>query len=201
MIYGNDRLNDGTLYRRSSDGRGQAEFIGKTVSGMWPFAWSHDGNWLVVGTVTNETGLDLLRFDIKEQKMTPLVHGPSSEITGALSAGDQWLAYSSDLPGRREVYVDSMSDGSRWQVSTGGGAMPLWRKDGRELYFIGPQNRLMAVDVEPGATFRHSTPHELFPAIFNWDGVDDFRRPYAPMPEGTTLANVDAGHELDGGVR
>jgi len=38
--------------------------------------------------------------------------------------------------------------------------------------------------VEPGATFRHSTPHELFPAIFNWDGVDDFRRPYAPMPDG-----------------
>jgi Tol biopolymer transport system component len=184
IIYGNDRLNDGTLYVRSSDGRGQAEFIGKTVSGIWPFAWSHDGTWLVVGTVTNETGLDLVRFDIKEQKLTPLVHGPFSEITGALSTGDQWLAYSSDQTGRREVYVNSVSDGSRWQVSTQGGAMPLWRKDGRELYFIGPQNRLMAVDVEAGATFRHSTPRELFQAILNWDGLDDFRRPYAPMPDG-----------------
>ena len=62
--------------------------------------------------------------------------------------------------------------------------MPLWRKDGRELYFIGPQNRLMVVDVEAGPTFRHSTPRELFRAIFNWAGADDFVRPYAPMPDG-----------------
>jgi hypothetical protein len=42
----------------------------------------------------------------------------------------------------------------------------------------------MAVDVEDGATFRHSTPRELFHAIFNWTGPDDFIRPYAPMPDG-----------------
>ena len=67
--------------------------------------------------------------------------------------------------------------------------MPLWRRDGRELYFIGPQNRLMVVDVEAGATFRHSTARELFRAIFNWTGTDDFvQRPYAPMPDGQRFA-------------
>src|SRR6185369_13095092 len=89
MVYANDRLNDGTVYRRSSDGRGQPELIGKSASGFWPFAWSHDASWLVVGAVTNETGLDLLRFDIKEHKLTPLVQGPFSEQTGALSPNDQ----------------------------------------------------------------------------------------------------------------
>ena len=136
--------------------------------------------------MADATGLDLLRFDIKEQKLTPLVQGPFNEGSGALSPKDQWLAYSSDQTGRREVYIHSVSDGSRWQVSTQGGAMPLWKKDGSELYFIGPQNRLMAVNVEAGATFRHSTPRELFRAIFNWDGPDGFgfMRPYAPMPDG-----------------
>ena len=66
--------------------------------------------------------------------------------------------------------------------------MPMWRKDGRELYFIGPQNRLMVVDVEAGEAFRHSTPRELFRAIFNWTGADDFVRPYAPMPDGQHFA-------------
>ena len=183
VIYANDRANDGTVYRRASDGRGQPQLVGKTDSGFFPFDWSHDGNWLVVNAVANATGTDVLRFDIKEQKFTPLVQTPFNEQTGSLSKGDKWLAYSSDQTGRREVYVNSVSDGSRWQVSTQGGAAPLWSEDGRELYFIGPQNRLMAVDVGDGPTFRQSTPRELFKAIFNWQGPDDFLRPYAPMPD------------------
>src|SRR5688572_24747539 len=109
MIYGNDRLNDGIIYRRSSDGRGQPELIGKDAAGFWPSDWSHDGSWLVVNAVANATGLDLLRFDIKDQKLTPLVQGPFNESSGALSLKDQWLAYSSDERGRREVYIHSVS--------------------------------------------------------------------------------------------
>ncbi len=189
VAYANDHKNDGIIYRRSSDGRGQPEVVGTSVAGFWPFAWSADGTWLVVGAVANQTGLDLLRLDLKDQKVTPLAQTQFGELTGALSPGDQWLAYSSDQTGRREIYVSSLSgEASRWQVSTQGGAMPLWRNDGRELYFIGPQNRLMVVDVETGATFRHSTPRELFKAIFSWAGVDDFVRPYAPMPDGQRFA-------------
>ena len=184
VMYANEVLNDGAIYRRASDGRGQPQLLGTYVSGFWPFAASKDGSWLVVNAVANATGLDVLRFDIKDQKITPLAQSPFSEITGALSPDDQWLAYSSDVTGRREVYVNSLSDGSRWQVSTEGGAMPIWRRDGGELYFLGPQNRVMAAKVEPGTTFRHSTPVELFRAIFNWTGLDDFMRPFAPMPNG-----------------
>jgi serine/threonine protein kinase/Tol biopolymer transport system component len=184
IIYANDRLNDGAVFRRSSDGRGQPELIGKNAAGIFPFAWSHDGDWLVVNVVTGTTGLDVLRFDIKTQKLTPLAQGPSNESAGALSPKDQWLAYTSDLTGRQEVWVNSVADGSRWRVSTQGGSMPSWRKDGRELYFIGLQNQLMTVDVEPGAPFRHSTPRELFKAVFNWISPDDLRLPYAPMPDG-----------------
>ena len=165
-------------------GRGQPVLIAKNASGFWPFDWSNDGKWLVVNALANATGVDILRYDIAEQKLTPLVQTPFGESTGALSPENQWLAYGSDQTSRREVYVHTLSDGSRRQVSTLGGAMPSWRKDGRELYFIGPQNKLMVVTVEPGATFRHSTPRELFPAIFNWDGADGFTRPYAPMPDG-----------------
>jgi Tol biopolymer transport system component len=189
LVYANDRKNDVVIYRRSADGRGQPEMVGSNVSGFWPFAWSADGSWLVVGAVANQTGLDLLRFDLKDQKLTPLAQSQFGELTGALSPRDQWLAYSSDETGRREVYVSSLSgDGSRWQVSTQGGAVPMWRGDGRELYFIGPQNRLMAVDVEPGTTFRFSTPRELFKAIFSWMAPDDIVRPYAPMPDGRQFA-------------
>ncbi|HXG72334.1 MAG TPA: protein kinase [Gemmatimonadaceae bacterium] len=188
VAYTNDRKNDGVIYRRSADGRGQAQEIGNHPSGFLSFDWSRDRAWLVVGAVNGQTGFDLLRFDIKEQKLTPLVQTPFNDLTGSLSPDNRLLAYSSDQTGRREVYVTSLSDSSRWQVSTQGGAMPSWRRDGRELYFIGPQNRLMVVNVEAGATFRHSTARELFRAIFNWAGTEDFARPYAPMPDGQRFA-------------
>lgn len=108
---------------------------------------------------------------------------PFSDQTGALSPDDRWLASSSDQTGRREAYASSLSgDTSRWQVSTQGGSTPLWPGNARELYFIGPQNRLMVVDVERGETFRHSAPRELFRAIFNWAGADDSIDPIRRCP-------------------
>jgi hypothetical protein len=52
-----------------------------------------------------------------------------------------------------------------WQISHGGGNKPHWRKDGRELYFLGPDSRsMMAVDIDPGPPFHFGTPHQLFRA-------------------------------------
>jgi eukaryotic-like serine/threonine-protein kinase len=118
------------------------------------------------------------------EKITPLVDTPFHDSTPALSPDEQWLAYSSDQTGRREVYVRALSgNDGRWQVSTQGGTMPRWRRDGRELYFLTLQNRLMAVSLDPGDAFRHGPPQPLFTALFN-DWRDEYAGVYAPMPDG-----------------
>ena len=187
VVYSNDRKNDGILYRRSVEGTGDAVLTGSNASGMWPSAWSKDGTWMVVASIEGTTGVDLLRFDLHSKATTPLAQTPFNEYPAALSPDDRWIAYSSEQTGRREVHVMSASGNARWQVSTQGGSIPMWRNDGKELYFIGSQNRLMAVgieEVQDGATLRFSTPSPLFTANFNWEPPDDFVRSYAPLPGG-----------------
>jgi hypothetical protein len=76
-------------------------------------------------------------------------------------------------------------DAGRWQISTQGGSAPTWRRDSRELYFVTPQKRLMAVQVDATDAFRHSPPRELFAALFNDVSMADGF--YAAMPDGQSF--------------
>ncbi len=186
LTYTNDSQNDGTIYRRAADGRGQAELIATSAAGVWAFGWSRDGSWLLAGAGADLTGRDVVRYDRDTRKITPLVQTPFNDSNAALSPDERWLAYSSEQTGRREVYVRALSgDDGRWQISTHGGSVPVWRRDGRELYFVTPQKRLMAVHVDAGEAFRHAAPRELFGALFNGGASED--RFYAPMPDGQSF--------------
>jgi Tol biopolymer transport system component len=93
----------------------------------------------------------------------PLSQGTSNEIQGRLSPDGRWLAYAGDESGRWEVYVQAFPNPStRMTVSTGGGAEPYWRGDGRELYYLADDRALMAVAVTPGARLQLGRPHALF---------------------------------------
>ena len=181
LFYANIAKNDGIIFRRFTDGRGQATEVGTIASGLWAFDISPDRAWLVVGHLTEATSFDLSRYDIAQKKLTPLVQAPGNEYVGKLSPNGRWLAYSSDETGRPEIYMRSMGpDAGRWSVSTAGGSQPIWRRDGRELYFLSPQEQLMAVEIDSGPPFRSSAPKELFRANFR----DGRSMPYAPFSDG-----------------
>jgi len=80
-----------------------------------------------------------------------------------LSPNHQWLAYCSDASKRREIYVETFPARSgRWQISVNGGSLPRWSRDGRELYFIAPDQKLMAVEIKGGPKFDRGTLKSLF---------------------------------------
>ena len=175
LYYNSDRRNDGTIFRRASDGTGSPEEIGTSASGIWPLAAAHDGRWLAVGSVGGSTNTDILRFDLATKALTPLVETPFLDDDPALSPDDQLLAYASEQSGRWEIYVQALGgEPGRWQVSNEGGQRPRWRADGRELYYFTRPDRLMAVDVEPGAVPHFSAPRELFrEPIESFDAAPD----------------------------
>jgi Tol biopolymer transport system component len=76
----------------------------------------------------------------------------------------RWIAYQSDETGRYEVYIQSFPDPrGAIRVSTGGGQYPQWSPDGRELYYVAPDNKLMAVSIKPGPdSLQPSAPRPLF---------------------------------------
>lgn len=85
--------------------------------------------------------------------VTPLVETRFDERGGVVSPEGRWLAYESNRSGTYEIYVQPFPnvDGGLWQVSTGGGVQPLWARSGRELFYIAPDDALMAVPVETRA--------------------------------------------------
>ena len=92
----------------------------------------------------------------------PLVQTPFQEVTGVLSPDDKWLAYGSDESGTFEIYVRPFPDvnAGRAQVSRGGGAQPVWSRDGRELFFFAHTGELMGVEVGTGPTWTASSPRQ-----------------------------------------
>ncbi len=189
LYYASDRENDGTIFRRASDGMGAPEEVGRTAEGFWPLAASHDGRFLVAGAMVAGTGFDLLRLDLDTKKVTPLVATPFQDDNPALSPDDRLLAYASEQSGRWEVYVQALSGGSgRWQVSTEGGQWPRWRGDGKELFFLAAPDRLMSIEVAPGDVPRFQPPREVFrQAIESFDASPDGQTFVALRPSDSDL--------------
>ena len=106
-----------------------------------------------------------------------------------MSPDGRWLAYTAREGGGRDAvfYVQPYpSGGAKWQVSRGGGMQPVWRKDGRELYFVSPERNLMAVAVKPGgADFAFGQAERLMAArTAGWEGGNAMGAQYAATADG-----------------
>jgi len=89
---------------------------------------------------------------------------PFAERTGEFSPDGRFVAYDTDESGRSEIKVQAFPEATdRWPVSTGGGSGPRWSADGREIYFVAPDGKMMVVPVETrGSRFEAGTPVVLF---------------------------------------
>jgi hypothetical protein len=79
----------------------------------------------------------------------------------------------------------------KWQISNNGGVAPRWRDDGKELYFIAPDGKIMAAEIQAaGSTFEWETPEALFAARIVGGGFQSLNRPnYAVRRDGAFLVN------------
>ncbi len=168
---------DSNLYVKRVHGSAPETRLLASHGNKYPTDWSRDGGYLMYQEAAVGTGWDLwvLRTDRLANGTAPQVYLKTdwNEQDGRFSPDGRWVAYASDEGGRTEVYVRAFPTGERkWQVSSGGGGKPVWRSDGRELYFLSADGRMMAVSVKPGPTFSASEPKPLFPATasFNWFG-------------------------------
>ena len=117
-----------------------------------------------------------------EKKPTAIVQSPASEVEPQFSPDGRWLAYTSDATGRGEVYVQPYPPtGERWTISTQGGRQALWRRDGKELYFVNEEKKFYAVEIVQGNKFDFGTPRFLFQMRAN---VFNARNSYVPSRDG-----------------
>jgi Tol biopolymer transport system component len=190
------------LYRKAATGGGAEEPVlneaTQRAAGMLstvnsvPSDWSPDGRHILFSAPSTGSGFDLWLLPLADGKPVKFLSLPADQMHGSFSPNGQLIAYSSDESGRFEVYVESFPR-SEWRqkVSTNGGSEPRWREDGREIYYLSEERKLMAVSVGPDRSF--GVPKLLFqtqvPA-----GVVAFRTNYVPSRDGQRfLINTQTG--------
>jgi eukaryotic-like serine/threonine-protein kinase len=156
------------LYWKDANGLGKEEPLLETSYTKWPTDWSRDGRFILYEEVDPKTKSDLWVLPLfGDHKPVVFLKTPFKEQQAVFSPDGHWIAYSSDESGRSEVYVQPFSwgasaAGSKWQISTGGGDLPAWRRDGKELFFRAADQHLMAVAIASGPNFQAGTPQVLF---------------------------------------
>jgi Tol biopolymer transport system component len=93
----------------------------------------------------------------------PFTRTGANESGAQVSPDGRWIAYVSDETGRNEVYLRPFPSGEgTWRVSADGGIEPTWRRDGKELFYLGSDRSLMAVALKTDAAVSTSVPRRLF---------------------------------------
>jgi Tol biopolymer transport system component len=142
-----------------------------------PTDWSKDGQQLIFSvTGTSDNELWLLQNPGRSSESARPVKFMDRAAHANFSPDGRHVAYTSNESGTYQVYVQTLPLSDRkWLVSTGGGYEPRWRGDGREIYYLSEDRKLMAVPVGAGPTF--GVPKPLFQTRVHSD-VDSFRTHY-----------------------
>ncbi len=172
-----DRMEAGEIVTMEVSGSRRTRVVASGANRGRPESWS-PGVDLLAFTVTGHAG----KSDVWVRPMNgdgepePFAATPDSETEPEISPDGRWIAYVSDQTGVPEVYVRSLpDDGSVWQASAGGGANPLWSRDGTELFFVRLDDAaLVSVAVRDDDGLELGVPQKLFEGLLSTSRAGDF---------------------------
>jgi serine/threonine protein kinase len=184
------------IFRKASNGAGGQELVlpsDRPNREAWATDWSRDGRFLLFsrGEMANNSEAEIWALPFTgERKPSLFLRAAAAAFDAQFSPDGRWVAYTSRESGISEVYVAPFepaklpngdgTPGGKWQVSSNGGRVPRWRRDGKELFYIGPENTIVAVEVEgKGASFNVGRSQLLFIAP-----VNPFASTYDVAPDG-----------------
>ena len=184
ILFSWNRKLGAQLYLKNADGSGSEEEVADVGAGLPVNAWdwSLDGKYLLV-----RKGNDLWYLSWPGRVAKPLLQVKWTVQNAQFSPDGRWIAYASNETGSMEIYVSPFPNiNSKWQVSSSGGQEPRWRQDGKELFYLSAEGKIMAVALKTGASFKADPPVALFQtqrrqpvsafAVFSYDVSANERR-------------------------
>jgi serine/threonine protein kinase len=201
LAFSSTRLFGGrtnSVFWKDTGNVGNEEVMHRAEGNFRVADWSPDGKYLLIFNTTGRGDLWVLPVEPDrqggERKPQPYIQSQFSEARAQFlpvipSDGRYWVVYTSNETGQLEVYAESFPRGAqKKRVSTNGGGMqPRWRRDGKELFYLTLDRKLMAIDVTAGPELEFGAPKELFqtrlsrggsstPPVLRYDATRDGKR-------------------------
>jgi Tol biopolymer transport system component len=168
ILFASDREGEYDIFQKAANGLGSEQLVLQSKSqGKLPDDVSPDGRYAIYDSQISAGSDELWALPLfGERKPFAFVQGTFFALSARFSPSGQYVAYTSSETGRAEIYVQTFPQPTgKWQISATGGVDPMWRHDGKELYYLTPDNHLMAVAVDAdSAAFQAGTPKQLFQA-------------------------------------
>jgi serine/threonine protein kinase len=169
IVFDSDRKEGSGLYRKSANGVGVEELLLRGTSGLTrSFSWSGDGRYLLYQRPRSEGRAgccDQWILPLDGGKPRAFLESPSNKFRSKFSPDGRWVVYESNESGARsEIYVVPFpTPDSKVVVSVAGGSFPRWARNGKEIFYVDPDRRLMAAEVNgTGASFAVGAVRPLF---------------------------------------
>jgi len=167
IIFSSDRKGDFDLYEMDASGSSEARLLLKSDTTKLVTDWSSDGR-LVTYSSLDAGRRDVWALRLDGLEAAPLRNTEAAEWFAVISPDNRWLAYCSNELGQFEVFVEPLGrGGGRWKISAGGGFQPVWHAKGKELFYLDPHGKLMAVDIVQSLDTFEASPRVLFPTRVN----------------------------------
>jgi Tol biopolymer transport system component len=184
ILFGSNSKLGFHLYLKNADGSGSEEQVADFGAGLQVNLW----DWSRGGKdVLFRKGNELWDLSWPERVAKPLLQVKWTVRNAQFSPDGRWIVYASNETGSMEIYVSPFPSGNgKWQVSSAGGQEPRWRQDGKELFYVSVDGKLMAVAVSTDASFKAGSPVALFQThrrqpvssqdVFSYDVSSDGQR-------------------------
>jgi Tol biopolymer transport system component len=192
IAFRSNRTGTSNIYTKPSDNSASEQQLLASPTNA-PMDYSPDGKFLLFMDTSN---LDMQVLPLQGERTPQLFfHSEFTKVAGRFSPDGRWIAYHSGESGRPEIYVRPFpGPGAVSQISAEGGVGPRWAPNGKELFYIAPDGKLMAAPITfQGNTLLPGTPVALFQTRIVGGGTNGARAQYDIAPDGRILMNVALG--------
>ena len=187
VVFNSDRAGTYDLYQKDVDAAPFESPITKAPGTQAPLGFSKDGRYLLY---RDDTDIRALPLTGSNRSPITIAGSEFSEVDGTISPDSRWVAYVSDESGQYEIYVQAFpSPATKRRVSANGGIGPRWSPTGKELYFVAPDAKLMAVRAPSSAEPSFGKPVVLFQTRIVSATNASNQAEYDVSPDGRFLVN------------
>jgi len=168
ILFSSTRSSSGSidLYQKPAGGTGDDQLLLGSNAAKFPTSWSRDGKFIIFENWALKSQGALWVLSLSDNQAKPLLQSTTyDQFQGQISPDGHYIAYTSNELGKWDVYIQPLAlTGEKWRISSNGGVMPLWRNDGKELFYITTEGALMSVEITTSPKFEGGVPRQLFQA-------------------------------------